>query len=337
MAIFLYYVAERGYQKLLVEPVKIDGEPHILKIRGAGCDASKKIEFDQLRTTPFLDSDTRPREQRLPKGSLLLDDAKKSARVTKQLNKRGIKNPLFVALYALPFYLKFFGEKRKKQLAIEVTATDSTMTADWFGKHLLPYREGRVDESGYLVGDWVHFNKPFFQLLNTDQTQYAQTFLENTLNSYHLLLELGYIHISPHRDNMPITGGLTNLDYVTSLRRMGFKKARFKTAYFISELYKALLKLQPIDEEFEKKYEKSIRSLHDKFINDEIDPPTYYNNMRLIDRDRSAYMEKRYQNAAEQLNEGISRKFGFNPNLKSKVDSEEIEKVAGRILKSYFK
>jgi len=111
------------------------------------------------------------------------------------LNERGVENPLFIALYELPLtYMNL--NKEKKPLAIEVRATDSTMGASWFDPT---------------------FNKYFFPLLNVDQQKYAESFLKKTLSAYHILLQLGYIHISPHADNMPITGGLTDLGDVEPL------------------------------------------------------------------------------------------------------------------------
>jgi hypothetical protein len=307
----LYYSTGGYYNRkaFLEKPVKINGKLYIVEIKGVGS-KGEKIKLNELRTiSPFLFSF--PTGDTGPIGGLTLEEGSYSAKVTKELNESGIDMPFFIALYELPLtYRNLYGEE--KALAIEVRGTDSTMRASWFDPH--------------------SFNKHFFLLLNVDSQEYVRSFLKKTLSAYRSLLELGYIHMCPHEDNMLITGGLTDLGDTKSLARSNKNDVKVSFNYFIFSLYKVVMNLQPIDEKLEEEDHKIFAHyLFNNWLSSRWNE--YWN---LIGRRYKEYEKERMQNAFEMLNEGINEEFGFNPKFEN-FNEEKIHQTAEKIVESCYK
>jgi hypothetical protein len=124
------------------------------------------------------------------------------------------------------------------------------------------------------------------------------------------------IHVSPHEDNMPITGGLTDLGDTRSLTK--------KDKWFLFSLSNVILNIQPIDESLE---DRNYRIYLECNIYTQEGFKKYW---ELIGRKYQEYGRERAQDASDTLSRGIEREFGFYPTFK--FERGEIEKAAEKIM-----
>jgi len=267
----LYYSdGGKSRKAFLREPVKINDKPYIIEIKGVG-NKGKEIDIQQLRriAPSFYDS---PIGDTGPIGGLSYKEALRDVEVMKKMNEAGIYTPLFISLYRLPLtYTNLRGEN--DSLAIEVRGTDSTMRASWVNPN---------------------FNKYLFGHLDTSPEEYARVFSEKTLKAYRTLLNLGYLHISPHEDNLLLTGGITDLGDTINLNETDNSIVK----YSLNSIVKSSLKY-------------FIFSLLNVL-----------QNSRLPKEDS----EKWNKVVVEILNDNIREEFDFDPNL-SKMTFGEFNKL----------
>jgi hypothetical protein len=198
------------------------------------------------------------------------------------INSRGIPQPCFVDLF----------KKRKDllnsdSLVIEARGMDSTMGASWITPE---------------------FNTYLFKQLDTSSKKYAKCFAENTLKSFYALLDVGYVHTRPNKDNMLLTGGLTNLEYIINT-----------------------LDINHLDDSSKKKVRGSIKFSIEEFISSLC-------NVLLNSRSSEEDSEKWNKVAINILNEEIKEKLDLNQKLKNLYDFKNLTKeIINKYLNYVFK
>jgi len=147
-----------------------------------------------------------------------------------------------------------------------------------------------------MRASWINpnFNKYLFGHLDTSPEEYARVFSEKTLKAYRTLLNSDYLHISPHEDNLLLTGGITDLGDTINLNETDNSIVK----YSLNSIVKSSLKY-------------FIFSLLNVL-----------QNSRLPKEDS----EKWNKVVVEILNDNIREEFDFDPNL-SKMTFGEFNKL----------
>jgi hypothetical protein len=263
--VLYYYGGGSSRKAFLKEPVKINDKPYIIEIKGVG-NKGKEIDIQQLRMiTPSFYSP--PIDDTGPIGGLPYKEAMDDVEVMKKMNENGIYPPLFISLYRLPLmYTNLRGEN--DSLAVEVRGTDSTMRASWINPN---------------------FNKYLFGCLNTSSEEYARVFSKKTLKAYHTLLDLGYLHISPHEDNLLLTGGITDLGDTINLKDAENSRVKSDLEYFVFSFFNVLQNSR-LPEENSEKWNKVVVEILNDNIREEFDfdpnlsEMTFYEFNKLIEK-----------------------------------------------------